>query len=100
MKVLRKIRIDTTYGQLSLALFTICVVSGIFLAIPYNVEKPYESISILMIANPAASLFRNLHYWSAQLFLIFIMVHIYDHFSKKEGIRLKKGLWADRKSVV
>ncbi|HDO27567.1 MAG TPA: DUF4405 domain-containing protein, partial [Bacteroidetes bacterium] len=94
MKVLRKIRIDTTYGQLSLALFTICVVSGIFLAIPYNVEKPYESISILMIANPAASLFRNLHYWSAQLFLIFIMVHIYDHFSKKEGIRLKKGLWA------
>lgn len=84
----------TTYGRFSLALFVICIVSGIFIAIPYNVNKPYESISLLMIANPAASLFRNLHYWSAQLFLIFSMLHIYDHFSKKEGIRLKKGLWA------
>jgi len=84
----------TTYGRFSLALLVICIVSGIFIAISYNVNKPYESISLLMIANPAASLFRNLHYWSAQLFLIFSMLHIYDHFSKKEGIRLKKGLWA------
>lgn len=94
MKVLRKIGLDTTYGQLSLALFLVCIISGIFLAIPYNVEKPYESISLLMIANPAASWFRNLHYWSAQLFLVFVMLHIYDHFGRKEGIRLKKGMWA------
>ena len=84
----------TTYGRFSLALFVICIVSGIFIAIPYNVNKPYESISLIMIANPVASLFRNLHYWSAQLFLILSMLHIYDHFSRKEGIRLKPGLWA------
>jgi len=94
MSWLKKIWSLTTYGQLTIALFIICVVSGIYLAIPYDVARPYESISLLMIANPVASLFRNLHYWSAQLFLVFSLVHIYDHFSKKEDIRLKIGLWA------
>lgn len=93
MNWLKKIWSFTTYGQLSIALFSICIVSGIYLAIPYDVTKAYESISLLMIANPVASLFRNIHYWSAQLFLVFSLVHIYDHFNKKQDIRLKKALW-------
>jgi hypothetical protein len=76
-----------------MALFMICCVSGIFLAISYDVDRPYESISLLMIANPAASLFRNLHYWSAQLFFVFSLIHIWDHFKNKNGIRLKQGVW-------
>ena len=83
----------TTFGTLALAMFWLVVISGIVLAIPFDVEKPYASVSTILIANPAASLFRNLHYWSAQLFLVFSLVHIYDHFKKKEDIRLKKGLW-------
>lgn len=94
MNRLKKIWASTSFGQLAIALFMICVVSGIFLAIPFNVNNPYESISLMLIASPAATLFRNLHYWSAQLFLVISLVHIYDHFRKKEGIRLKKALWA------
>jgi hypothetical protein len=93
MSWLKHIWSQTNWGQLTTALFMICCVSGIFIAIPFDVEKPYESLSQILIANPAASFFRNLHYWSAQLFLVFSLIHIYDHFKKKEGIRLKKGIW-------
>ena len=93
MKLLNKIFAQTTYGQITIALFLICGVSGVFLAIAFDVAKPYESVSAMRIANPAASLFRNLHYWSAQLFLIFIFLHMWDHFKKQEKIKLKKGVW-------
>ena len=93
MSWLKHIWSQTTWGQLTTALFMICCVSGIFIAIPFDVERPYASLSQILIANPAASFFRNLHYWSAQLFLVFSLIHIYDHFRKKEGIRLKKGIW-------
>ncbi len=93
MKAIKKILAQTTYGQLTIALFLICVVSGVFLAIPYDVSNAYESVSSMRIANPAASLFRNLHYWSAQLFLIFTFLHMWDHFKKKEKIKLKKSIW-------
>lgn len=93
MKWLKYIWSQTTWGQLTSALFLICCISGIFIAIPYDIEKPYESLSQILIANPSASFFRNLHYWSAQLFLVFSLIHIYDHVKKNEGIRLKKGIW-------
>ncbi|MBC8320357.1 MAG: hypothetical protein H8E34_06530 [Bacteroidetes bacterium] len=84
---------STTYGRISLALFMVCIISGIFLAIPYNVDLPYESISTFVIINPAAALIRNIHYWSAQLFLFFILIHIWDHTTRVENVRLKKGIW-------
>ncbi len=93
MNWLKHIWSQTTWGQITIALFLICCVSGIFIAIPFDVERPYESLSQIMIANPSASFFRNLHYWSAQLFLVFSLIHIYDHFKKKEGIRIRKGIW-------
>ncbi len=71
----------------------ICLISGIFVAIPYNVETPFLSISTMMVLNPAASFFRNIHFWSAQFFLIFVLIHIWDHFNKSEGIVLKRGIW-------
>ena len=92
MASFRKISFKTTYGQLTIALLLICIVSGIFLAIPYDVSNAYASVSAMRIAYPVASLFRNLHYWSAQLFLIFTFLHMWDHFKKKE-IKLKKSIW-------
>ena len=94
MKLRADILKDSSWGQFSTAMFMICVASGVFIAITYDVKDPYASLSTLMIANPAASFFRNLHYWSAQLFLVFSFIHIYDHVRKKEGIRLKKAVWA------
>ena len=82
----------TTYGTLALALFSYVILSGILLAIPFDVKAPYKSVSTLLVINPWASLIRNLHFWSAQLFLIFSLIHLYDHFHYKEKIGLKKGM--------
>jgi quinol-cytochrome oxidoreductase complex cytochrome b subunit len=88
MNVFKIIWLKTGFGQLTVALFIICVGSEVFLAIPFDIANPYESISLLMIANPAASLFRNLHYCSAQLFLVFSLLHIWDHLKKIQKIKL------------
>ncbi len=86
------IRFKTTYGQISLALFMYVLLSGILLAIPFDVNKPYSSISSLVVMNPWASFIRNLHYWSAQFFLIFSLLHIYDHYRKQRKTGLKSGM--------
>ena len=85
MKWYGKMVFKTTFGQLTVALFLVCGISGIFLAIPFDISKPYESISLIMIGNPAASFFRNLHYWSAQFFLIFSLLHIWDQLKKNQS---------------
>ena len=90
---LKKILSQTTYGQIALASLLICVISGIFVAIPYDINEPFLSISTMMVLNPAASFFRNIHFWSAQLFLVFGLIHIWDHFNKQKPIVIKKGVW-------
>ncbi len=93
MGFVRNIKEKFTYGQVSLAAFLICGLSGVLLAIPYNVDDPMNSISTMMILNPSASFVRNMHFWSAQIFLVFSLIHIWDHFNRKKDILLKKGVW-------
>ncbi len=95
MKIIQLIRnfISDTYGQFALAMFLVCVLSGVFLAIPYDPSRAYESVSWMMVFNPYALLFRNMHYWSAQLFLIFTLLHFWDHFIKKPTDKVKKAVW-------
>jgi hypothetical protein len=83
-----------TWGWIAAATIIICAVSGALLAVPYDVAAPYLSITKLITANPAASLVRNMHYWSAQLFLILTLIHIFDHLRKgtENNIR-NKSLW-------
>ena len=91
----------TTYGTLALAMFWIVLVTGIILAVPFDVKDPYLSISEFLLSNPWAALIRNLHFWSAQLFLIFSLIHLYDHFHYKESIGLKKSVaWRLSLSVL
>lgn len=80
-------------GALSVAAFLISLLSGIFLAVPYDIARPFDSIALMMIANPFASFFRNLHYWSAQLFLILFLIHIVDYLRRKDIGIPKAGLW-------
>lgn len=82
-----------TFGQLSLAMLVICLISGVLLVVPYDVNSPYESISFFMLTNQAASLFRNMHYWSAQFFLVFTLIHLYDHFTRDKQVKVKFWLW-------
>ena len=82
-----------TYGWIGVSAFFICSVSGVFLAIPYDIEDPYLSVSHFLIFNPAAVFARNLHYWSAQLFLIFTILHIWDHYKQKTEDLVPNGVW-------
>ena len=82
----------TTFGTVALSLFWLILLSGVLLAVPFNVDSPYLSISAIMVSNPWASFIRNLHYWSSQFFLILSLLHLYDHFHYKERIGLKPGM--------
>lgn len=81
-----------TYGDLAVALFFYILLSGILLAIPFDIKSPYTSISNILILNPWASLIRNLHFFSSQFFLVVSLLHFYDHFHKRQQIGLKIGL--------
>ncbi|MDH7604778.1 MAG: multiheme c-type cytochrome [Melioribacter sp.] len=82
-----------TFGHIAFASFLISVVSGIFLAIPYDVSKPLESISKLLLVNENAKLIRSLHYWSAQFFLIFTVLHFWDHLRLSTEKNVKANVW-------
>ncbi len=92
--IIRKYVAFDTFGWLAVASIILCAVSGALLAVPYNVADPYLSVTRFVTANPAASLLRNIHYWSAQLFLILTIIHIVDHlFKGTESNIKKKSLW-------
>nr|NQU90614.1 hypothetical protein [Bacteroidota bacterium] len=82
-----------TFGAMALANFMICVVSGIYLAIPFDIAHPNESIIRILLTNPAGSFFRNAHYWSAQLFLVFTLLHTWDFLNDNKSKKVKKGVW-------
>ncbi len=83
-----------TYGDLAFASFLITVVSGILLAVPYDVRHAYESVALLTLVNPSANYLRNIHYWSAQLVLILTVIHIWDHLRQSSERRVPPGVWA------
>lgn len=82
-----------SFGQWAIAMLMICLFSGVFLIIPYDVNQPYQSILSFSIQNSFALFFRNLHYWSSQLFLIFTILHFIDHLIQKSESKIKHGLW-------
>ncbi len=91
-KTFRYLLFDT-FGAFSLALLVICIFSGIILVLPYNVTAPHDSVVRMMLYTPPAAWFRNMHYWSAQLFLVFFILHLWDQFSQYGEKRVGRGLW-------
>ena len=85
--------LGSTFGQIGISTFFIACVTGIILAIFYDIKEPYNSISSMLIANQPASFLRSLHYWSSQLFLIFTILHIWDHLRKSTEKNVKSGVW-------
>ncbi|MGE5430270.1 MAG: DUF4405 domain-containing protein [Syntrophomonadaceae bacterium] len=86
-------KIISQYGNIAFASFIIAVISGILLAISYNIKNPYDSVSSMLLTDPAAVLMRNIHNWSAQLFLVFLILHTYDHLKRFTEKRVKSAVW-------
>ncbi len=83
----------TTFGNIAVALFMLVVVSGIIVAVPYDVSTPYLSLGKIVLLNPYASFIRNIHYWSSQWFLVFSLLHLYDKFKNNKEVNAKPFLW-------
>ncbi len=90
--ILKRFFVDTA-GQAAAASFVICVLSGVLIAIPYDINAPFISIAWWILDNPAAVYFRNIHFWSAQFFFFLTLVHIFDHFIRRTEYNLTKGIW-------
>ncbi|MDX1284111.1 MAG: hypothetical protein R3182_03820, partial [Draconibacterium sp.] len=82
----------STYGTLAIAQFWLVVITGLLLMIPFKVQQPLYSISEIILLNPWASLLRNGHFWSSQLFLVLSLIHLYDHFHFRKKVGLKPGI--------
>lgn len=80
-------------GSIATSSMLVCAISGVFLAVPYKISEPLDSISLMLIDNPAAVFIRNLHFWSAQFFLIFSILHLIDHFIQKTEYNVSGGIW-------
>lgn len=91
---LRRFTAPYTFGWIATAAIIVCAVSGALLAVSYDVASPYLSITRFITFNPYAGIIRNIHYWSAQLFLILTLIHIIDHLRIGNESKVKKrGIW-------
>lgn len=85
--------VAVTWGEAATAALLVAIGSGVALAIPYDPGDALTSVATMLLANPAAAFFRNLHYWSAQAFVLLSLVHIWDHVRRREARPLRVGVW-------
>ncbi len=82
-----------TFGDLATAAFIVAAVSGVAVAVPYRPGDAYGSIATMLLVNPAAAFFRNLHYWSGQVCLLATALHVWDHLRARTEGRVGRGVW-------
>jgi quinol-cytochrome oxidoreductase complex cytochrome b subunit len=65
-------------GSIAYLLFIVLVVTGVLLAIFYrpSVQEAYPSIQHMVSETPFGWLVRDLHYWSANLIVIVLLMHM------------------------
>jgi quinol-cytochrome oxidoreductase complex cytochrome b subunit len=82
-----------TFGDLATAAFIVAAASGVAVAVPYQPGDAYGSIATMLLVNPAAAFFRNLHYWSGQACLLTTLLHVWDHLRARTEDRVSGGVW-------
>jgi len=80
-------------GDLAFAAFWLALASGALVAIPYDAGAAFDSLQLLLLTNPAGTFLRGLHYWSAQLFLVFTALHLIEHLARRTEARVRFGVW-------
>ena len=82
-----------TFGEAALAAFVLCAVSGVLLAASFDARDATRSIAEWLLVNPGAVVLRNLHYWTAQAFLVLTVLHGWDHLRRATERRVASGVW-------
>lgn len=77
---------------ISLALFNVSMLSGLVVAFFYKPSFAYESVQKLTYLIPYGDFFRQLHYFSSEAFLVFVLLHIVLELLKYE-IKISYKSW-------
>ncbi|HDM78678.1 MAG TPA: DUF4405 domain-containing protein [Deltaproteobacteria bacterium] len=81
-------------SKLTLGLFWVSVASGIVIAFQYRpFGDVFKNVQEITYSYPYGSFIRGLHYWSAELFLIFMIIHVADHFIGRSYAKGKRSRW-------
>ncbi|MDP2335667.1 MAG: hypothetical protein Q8N05_04290 [Bacteroidota bacterium] len=94
LQKLKKFLQFDTAGWIASSSLLLCAISGVLLVIPYDFTRAHQSISELLLFNPSGTMVRNFHYWSAQMFFVFSILHVYDHLYKSTETNIRnKRTW-------
>ncbi len=63
-------------AHLSLGLLAVSLLSGLVVAFAYHPSAAYDSVQKLTFLIPYGAFFRQLHYFSSELFLFVLLVHV------------------------
>ncbi len=63
------------------------------MALVYDVKQPADSLQMLALLNPYGQWFRDIHYGSAQLFLITFFIHLFEYIFKNGSQKVSWGIW-------
>ncbi len=79
---MKKIRTLTSW--ITQALFVVAIVSGIPLVFFYHPTNAYNSVQKITFLIPYGFFIRKLHYFSSELLLVFIILHLLEQMFSKE----------------
>lgn len=80
-------------GDVAAAAFVLCALSGAFLAVAFDTRDAAGVIAGWLLANSGAVFVRNVHYWTAQLFLVCTVLHAWEHIRLGTERRVGRGVW-------
>ncbi|NPA95222.1 MAG: hypothetical protein GXO58_07330 [Thermodesulfobacteria bacterium] len=67
-----------TYGHLAGALLLLSLLSGFIVAYQYEAATPFVSSVAIEAVLPFGSFFRSVHFWTSQLFVVMMVLHVID----------------------
>lgn len=68
------------------ALFGVSMISGLIVAFAYKPSLAYDSVQMLTYVIPYGDIFRKLHYFSSEAFLLFTLLHLLIELSKQKVV--------------
>jgi hypothetical protein len=83
----------SSWGELAFAGLLVAAASGVALALPYDIEHPFDSLALLLLTNPGGAFLRNLHYWTGQAFLVLTVAHTWSHLARWTETRMPRRMW-------